>query len=98
MSTWFVSRHQGAKQWAIRQGIAIDKQVDHLDITQLQTGDRVLGSLPINLVAELNQKGVRYFHLSLTLTQAMRGVELSADDMEQANAMLEEYQAEKIVG
>jgi CRISPR-associated protein Csx16 len=95
MTIWFVTRHHGAKQWAIRQGFHIDQQVEHLDMEQVQSGDHVLGSLPIHLVAALNRKHVRYFHLSLTLPSEMRGIELTADHMEQAGAKLEEYQVKK---
>lgn len=31
MTTFFVSRHSGAVEWAARQGIRVDKLVAHLD-------------------------------------------------------------------
>ena len=96
MTTYFVARHSGAKQWAIEQGIDIDILVDHLNIGEIQTGDTVLGSLPVNLVAELNAKGARYFHLSLPLSEALRGKEISAELMRELGAKLEEYSVKKI--
>lgn len=57
----------------------------------MQTGDKVLGSLPVNLVAELNEKGARYFHLTLPLSPELRGQEISAQLMRELGAKLEEY-------
>ena len=91
MTTYFVTRHTGAKQWAIEQGIDVDILVDHLNIEDIQTDDTVLGSLPVNLVAELNAKGARYFHLILPLSEAFRGKEISAELMRELGAKLEEY-------
>lgn len=96
MTSYFVTRHIGAKEWAESEGIEIDYIVDHLEIEQLKAGDRVLGSLPVNLVAELNAKSVRYWHLTLPLSQEMRGREISAEIMRQLGAKLEEFQVKKI--
>jgi CRISPR-associated protein Csx16 len=96
MSTYFVTRHSGAKQWALQEGISVDAQLDHLNIDELQAGDTVLGSLPVNLVAELNAKGVRYFHLTLPLTEQLRGKDISAELMRELGAKLEEYSVKKI--
>ena len=92
---YLVTRHQGAKQWVEEQGIVIDELIVHLDATQLQSGDTVIGTLPINIVATLNNNGIRYFHLSLNLPANARGKELTADDMTRFGAKLEEYQAVK---
>jgi CRISPR-associated protein Csx16 len=91
MTTWFVTRHAGAKEWAKSQGIDVDCLVDHLDVSKVGAGDRVLGSLPVNLVTELNSKGARYFHLTLVLSEELRGKEISAELMRQLGAKLEEF-------
>jgi CRISPR-associated protein Csx16 len=96
MTTYFVTRHKGAKQWAKDQNINVDFVVDHLEIEDLKTGDTVLGSLPVNLVAELNAKGVRYYHLTLPLTEQQRGIEISAELMRELGAKLEEFTVKKI--
>ncbi|MCX7096364.1 MAG: CRISPR-associated protein Csx16 [Methylococcales bacterium] len=96
MTTFFVTRHTGAKQWATEQGIEVDFLVDHLNIEDIQAGDTVLGSLPVNLVAELNAKGARYFHLSLSLSEELRGKEISAKLMRELGAKLEEFAVQKI--
>ncbi len=97
MTTYFVSRHSGAKEWAENEGFKIDVMLTHLDdIDSLNEGDCVLGSLPVNLVADLNKRGVRYFHLTLSLTEKQRGREISAQLMRELGARLEEYQVRKM--
>ncbi len=91
MTTWFVSRHRGALAWAGQEGMHVDRQVEHLDTGDVQPGDIVIGSLPVQMAAEVCERGGRYFHLSLDLPQALRGRELSAEEMRACKARLEEF-------
>jgi len=91
MTVWFVSRHQGAGEWFRKQGIEVERHVEHLHIEEIQADDIVIGSLPVNLVAEICDRGGRYVHLSLDLPRDWRGKELSPDDMERFHARLEEF-------
>lgn len=95
MTTLFITRHPGAREWAGRQGFEIDRLVEHRDPAEVRAGDSVLGSLPVNLAAEVCGRGGRYFHLSLVLPPEWRGRELSADDMERFGARLEEFFVER---
>ena len=90
--TWFVSRHPGAIAWAQQQALAIDKWVSHLALCEVLPGDTVIGSLPVNLAAEVCSRGARYFHLSLPLSPALRGQELSASDMAGLSAKIEAFE------
>lgn len=90
-SVWLVSRHAGAVEWAARQGLKVDHLVDHLEPQQVEAGDIVIGSLPVHLVAEVCQRGGRYMHLSIDLPAELRGMELSADQLEQCHARLEAF-------
>jgi CRISPR-associated protein Csx16 len=47
----------------------------------------------VNLIAQVNARGARYFHLTLELPASLRGQELTADLMREHGARLEEYQA-----
>lgn len=94
MTTWFVSRHPGALEWAARQGLQIDRFATHLDPAEVQGGDTVIGSLPVNLAAVVCHRGGRYLNLSVTLPAELRGKELSADQLERLGARLEEYRIE----
>ena len=96
MTTYFVSRHPGARAWAEEQGIRVDRQLDHLDVEAIVAGDTVIGSLPVNLAARVCRRGGRYLHLSLTLPPGLRGVELSARQMRELGASLEEYRVDRI--
>ncbi|MDD5392731.1 MAG: CRISPR-associated protein Csx16 [Thiothrix sp.] len=95
MTTYFISRHPGAADWAESEGFHVDERLAHFDVEIVQPGDTILGTLPINLVAEVNARGSRYFHLTLELPAGARGKELTADDMRSYGARLEGYSAHK---
>jgi CRISPR-associated protein Csx16 len=94
-TTWFVSRHPGAIEWAKRQGLNIDRWVEHLDPAEVEIGDTVIGTLPVNLAAEACKRGAYYLHLSLTVPAEWRGRELSADELLAASAELRTYRVEE---
>ena len=96
MTTYFISRHAGAVDWAEAQGFHVDQRLAHFDVTVIQPNDRVIGTLPINLVADVNARGGYYFHLTLELPAEARGKELSAADMQRYGARLEAYAAQKL--
>ncbi len=96
MTTYFISRHVGAMEWALQQGVRVDKLQTHLELGDVHNGDTVIGSLPVNMVAELTAKQVNYFHLSMDLPEHLRGRELSMQEMQACRARLEQYRAEKI--
>lgn len=96
MTTWFVSRHPGAIEWAKRKNIKVDQLVQHLNILDIEQNDIVIGSLPVNLVAEVCQKGATYWHLSLEVPFQLRGLELSSDQLFELNAQLQAYNVQKI--
>lgn len=92
MTTFFITRHRGAVEWAQRHGLSIDRHIVHLDPAEVRPGDVVIGTLPVNLAAEVCARGARYLNLSLDLPPEARGRELSADDLERYGARIEEYQ------
>lgn len=91
MTTWFISRHTGAIEWAKRKKLVVDRFVPHLDPAQVQPGDTVIGSLPVNLAAQVCAAGAAYWHLSLELPVELRGRELSADELERLGARVEPF-------
>lgn len=96
MTTYFVTRHPGALEWAARQGLRVDRQLDHLDVAILAPGDVVIGILPVHLAAEVCRRGARFFNLSLDVPPEARGRELGADELERYGARLEEYRVEQV--
>lgn len=91
MTTFFISRHPGAINWIKQHGIAIDRWETHLSTEDVLPGDTVVGTLPVPMVAELNEKGARYIHLSIEIPASLRGKELSADDLNMLGASLRAY-------
>jgi CRISPR-associated protein Csx16 len=95
MTTFFITRHRGAIEWARQEGIdAVIK--DHLDIDEVKPADVVLGTLPVHIVAALNAKGVRFKQLAYATPPALRGAELSADDLRRLGAKLLEFRVERV--
>lgn len=94
--TYFISRHPGALAWAESQGFHVDECLEHFEVNRVQPGDMVIGTLPVNLIAQVNKCGGRYFHLSLELPAEARGKELSAEEMQAFGARLEEFEVTQI--
>ena len=93
MTIFFVSRHPGAIEWARRAGIAFDVQVSHLDPRSVREGDTVIGTLPVQGVALVCAQGARYLHLTFDMPEAMRGRELSADELTSLGAQVRAFTA-----
>lgn len=96
MTVWFATRHAGAREWALRQGIEVDHQVDHLDIEHVNPGDTVIGSLPVHLAAAICEREARYLHLILNVPSSARGRELTADEMAAFGARLQTFRVERL--
>jgi putative CRISPR-associated protein (TIGR02620 family) len=94
MTTWFVTRHPGAVLWARGAGVKVADGgiVRDLDPARVEAGDLVVGTLPINLAAAVNERGARYLHMALEVPPEARGRELTPDEMRAFGARLEEYQ------
>lgn len=97
MTVYFITRHPGAMAWARREGIAADQIIDHLEVAAVQSGDTVIGVLPVNLAAQVCARGARYLHLSLELPPDMRGRELTAEDMQRLGARLEAFHVQAVI-
>ena len=95
MANYFVTRHPGAIEWAAMKGLEA-VQITHLDIAIINSGDVIMGTLPINIAAQIIEIGARYLHLELDLPEENRGRDLSPDEMEQFGARLQEYHIVKI--
>ena len=91
MTTYFVSRHPGALQWMRQHGPCFDQHVPHLDIALVQPGDRIIGTLPVNLAAQVCARGAAYWHLALEMPAKQRGQELSAEDLQALGATLQQF-------
>ena len=95
MTAYFVSRHQGALDWALEQGIKAQR-IAHLDPTQIAAADVVMGTLPIQLACAICDKGARYLHLELDLPPEARGMDLTTADMKRFGARLTAFHIKRI--
>ena len=96
MTTWFVTRHVGAEEWARQEGFLEErsphKVVSSLDPVQdIRFGDVVIGTLPVHLAAQICARGARYFHLAMQVPDSFRGKELTAQEMRLFDANLQEF-------
>lgn len=98
MTTYFISRHAGAIEWIKQQPQwQIDEFTQHLDVTRIQVGDMVLGTLPLHLAAEVCSRGAKFYFLILPQQFAERGNEHTATAMSAAGATLQRFEVKKII-
>ncbi len=88
MTTWFISRHPGALEWAANRGLASALAIPHLDHAHIKAGDTVAGTLPVHIAARVCARGARYLHLTVDLPESARGRELSANELSLCGARL----------
>lgn len=96
MTTYFITRHPGALEWAVRHRIDIDVHVAHLDASMIGAGDTIIGTLPVNLASTVCERGAHYRHLLLELPESFRGRELTADELDALGARIETYDIRKV--
>lgn len=94
MTTWIVSRHPGAVAWLQnRYELGTSTLVEHLDADAIKAEDRVVGTLPVQLIAAVCQRGAHYYHLQIPMARNNRGRELSAADLDALGATLQCFYA-----
>lgn len=96
MTTYFVTRHPGAVEWAATQGIERAIMCPHFDPSVVKDGDLVIGVLPVHLIAEVCERGGRYLHLVMDLPAEARGKELTVQDMVDFGARLEGFMLRRV--
>lgn len=74
-----------------QHGPAFDCHVPHLDPVQVERGDTVIGTLPVNLAAQVCTRGAAYWHLTLQMPAQQRGQELSALELQALGATLQQF-------
>lgn len=88
MDFLIVTRHPGAVAWLNYRGI-YGTQVAHLDLSKVTTPTRIVGVLPIPIVAEALAMGHEVLILVLpAIASSERGYELTPAEMDMAGAKL----------
>lgn len=97
MTCYFITRHPGALEWASQQGLMFDIHLTHVsDLNMFVKDDKVAGTLPVNLAAELCARGVSYYHLTLEIPESLRGQELNAGQLDQCHATLKAFKVSQV--
>lgn len=102
MTTYFVSRHDEAVLWTqimSRLGklpFVIDRYIADLDPAMLRRGDVVIGTLPLHLIAQLDERGIAFRALDLNIPAEWRGQELTPTQMAKCGARLTRYQVKRL--
>ena len=92
MTTYFITRHLNALQWASEQNTHYDVHLVHLNASEkLKAGDTIIGTLPIQLVADLNARSIHYIHLSMQVPVHLRGIELTIQQLRDCKIQLEKF-------
>lgn len=90
---YLATRHPGTLAWL--QARFADETVTHIthldDSLLLHPGDCIVGNLPVQQVAKLNARGVRYLHLCIPLPAHLRGHELTCEQLNELGTSLQEY-------
>lgn len=96
MNIWLVTRHPGALDWLLSRFHFTDAHiVQHLEVNAVQPGDRVVGTLPVQVIADISARAASYYHLTIPMRSEHRGRELSADDLDALGARLECFHVER---
>lgn len=93
--TLVVTRHSGAREWLAAR-VDFDLVVDHLEPDTVRAGDRVIGTLPIPQIAELQGRDIDVVSLCIALPADKRGRELTAIELEALAPRLVEFKVSEI--
>jgi CRISPR-associated protein Csx16 len=94
---YLVTRHPGALDWLRSQFSEPTVHLMHVDtLATLNPGDCVVGTLPIDKVAQLIAMRIRYFHLCIDVPASLRGKELTTEQLQALHACLREYVATEV--
>lgn len=96
MTTWFVSRHPGAIDWAKKRKLHVDRWVTHLDPAWIRPGDIVIGTLPMEAAATVCEIGARFISLKILLPETLRGKELTAEMLNNLDCTLTEFRVQHV--
>lgn len=98
---YLISRHSGASEWAKRQGFeaTVVAHADDAFWQTLKACDVCIGTLPMHLAFDACIiTGNPFGFFSIDVKPEMRGLELSADQMEECNASIRWFEVQQADG
>ena len=98
-TTWLMANHSSTVEWF--KAKFADMSVKHITqlteqmISQMTEEDTVVGTLPAHWIAQLTAKGIRYAHIEFAIPKAMRGIKLTAEQLNELAPSLKQYEVVK---
>jgi CRISPR-associated protein Csx16 len=97
--TLLVSRHAAAQRWLLieaeKRGWKNVVKMPHCKPEQVKSGDRVVGTLPIQLAAEICARNAEYWHLEIVVEEIDRGRELDFNELVKRGPLIQRYRIEQ---
>ena len=92
MKILVVTRHTATCNWLKTRLAEHDLHFTaHFTAEMTEGFEVVVGILPINLVADLNARGIRFFMVTMEVPAELRGKELTEEQMVECNVKLEQF-------
>ncbi len=89
-----MSRHPSTINWLTHKLPRVDRVESTLSIESLNGKDCVYGNLTAHLIAQINNKGARYFHVLINIPLELRGEELNSDELSALKPEIAEINAQ----
>lgn len=91
-----ITRHPGAADWVSQHlGFKVHA-ISHLEIDAIESGGSYYGVFPLHLAAAICTKGSACWAISVNMPPALRGQELSAQQLDELDARLVRYNVQAI--
>lgn len=66
------------------------------DTKELKKGETVIGVLPVDIIADICEKGGNYYHLFLNIPQELKWKELTEEQVRNLKPRLEEFSVNRV--
>lgn len=93
-----ITRHPGAAEWVGQQLGRAVHAVPHLELDEIESGGSYYGVFPLHLAAAICAKGSACWAIAVNMPPALRGQELSAEQLDELGAELVHYDVRVIAG
>ncbi len=91
-----ITRHPGAADWVRRQISHAVDVVPHLEPGEIEAGVHYYGVFPLHLAAAICEQGAACWAISVNMPPALRGQELSAQQLDELGAILVRYDVQAL--
>ncbi len=93
-----ITRHPGAAEWVGQQLGRTVNAVPHLELDEIESGGNYYGVFPLHLAAAICAKGSACWAIAVNMPPALRGQELSAEQLDELGAELVRYDVQTLDG